>query len=84
MLSQSDKKIIEEWCQEAHVTEPVGYYKDFRNKEWVIYTTKPGWLIGKAGVTLRKYEKILNNEFYCNYKVKIVEIRGEIVNYERR
>ena len=78
------KKILEEWCEEAHVDTPVGYYENSITKFIEIYTDHPGYLIGKGGCFVDKYTKILNKEFYHDYKIKFIEIRGGIVNYEKK
>lgn len=73
--------ILENWCEEAGVKTPVGYYWNTSKKCWEIYTDRPGFLIGKAGVLVDKYKNILNKRFYCNYKIKIYEIKGGFANY---
>ncbi|WP_394910558.1 hypothetical protein [uncultured Robinsoniella sp.] len=76
----SIKEVINEWCIEAGVVDPVGYHRNSSTKEWEIYTTRPGVLIGCAGVLVDKYRKILNEEFYCDYQIKFIEIKGGIAN----
>lgn len=73
-------KILEEWCKEAGVKTPVGYGKNCTSKCWEIYTDRPGYLIGKAGILVEKYKNLLNQRCYCNYKVKFHEIRGGFAN----
>jgi ribosomal protein S3 len=74
------KKIINEWCNESGIQEPVGYYKNPTTEEWEIYTTRPGFMIGRAGVIVDKYRELLNEEFYCDYNIKFIEIKGGIAN----
>lgn len=73
--------ILENWCKEAGVKTPVGYYWNTSQKCWEIYTDRPGFLIGKAGVLVDKYKNMLNKRFYCNYKINIYEIKGGFANY---
>lgn len=44
-----------------------------------IHTIRPGVLIGRAGVNVEKFEKILSDEFGGEWKVKFIEIRGGFV-----
>lgn len=45
-----------------------------------IYAEHPGCLIGKAGVYVNKFKDRLKEEFYRDYQIKFVEIRGQIIN----
>ena len=76
--------ILEEWCDEAGVKTPVGYYKNSFKKCWEIYTDHPGFLIGKAGILVEKYKDILNKRFYCNYTIRFYEVQGGFANYISR
>lgn len=72
--------LIEEWCKEAGVTSPVGYYINLGGRTITIYTDRPGWLIGKGGCLVDKYTERLCEEFFVEeYHVKFVEIRGGFV-----
>lgn len=75
-----EETVIKKWLDEIGYTDPVGYYRDSLNKEMTIYTTRPGILIGKAGVTVHKFEKMLSDEFRGDWHVKFVEVRGGFVN----
>lgn len=80
-----EKKFLEDWLEEAGVKDPVGY--DFNYfTGFTVYTNKPGYLIGKGGQLIEKYEKRLNEEFgFPNgdktLKIKFVEIKNGFVNY---
>lgn len=74
-------KLIEEWCNEAGVTSPIGYYNELGKYRMTIYTNRAGYLIGKGGCLVDKFKKRLCEEFYANeYEVKFVEIRGGFAN----
>lgn len=76
-------KVIEEWCKEAEVESPVGYYNELGKHRMTIYTDKPGYLIGKGGCLVDKFKKRLCEEFYANdYEVRFVEIRGGFANMQ--
>lgn len=73
-------KVIAEWCKEAGVSSPVGYYRNYLNGYFEIYTDRPGYLVGKAGKLVEKYEQALNELFCSNLKIKFFEIRGGFAN----
>ena len=78
-MHNKHKKLIEDWCAECKVTAPIGYYND-HNGTLTIYTDRPGYLIGKGGEKVTKFEEVLTKEFSKPYKVKFIEIRGGFVN----
>ena len=51
--------IIRKWKAEARVDEPVLIKEDNRKKKLIIYSTRPGFLIGKAGERYYKYRELL-------------------------
>lgn len=76
-------KVIEEWCKEAGVVSPVGYYRNSLSGYFEIYTDSPGYLIGKGGNLVEKYELAFNQLFCSDLKVKFIEIRGGFANCGR-
>lgn len=74
-----EETVLKKWLNEIGYTEPIGYYRNIGDKVMEIYTTRPGALIGKAGVNVEKFEKILSDEFGGEWKVKFIEIRGGFV-----
>lgn len=74
------KTVITNWVDEAHVTSPVLYNMGHITKTLVIFTTQPGWMIGKAGGLLEKYHKIITEDvpFCRGIHVKIVEAQEYI------
>lgn len=77
-----NKKLVEDWCKEAGITVPVGYYNELSTSTMTIYTNKPGYLVGYEGKYINRFIKNLNEAFNSsNYKVVFVEIKGDIVNY---
>ncbi len=78
---QRNEDFLRRWCEEAGVKTPVGYCRDYSSKSYVIYTDKPGWLIGRAGCLVDKYTKIMKEEFAGLEKIKFVEVCGGFANY---
>jgi len=77
-VRNKNTKILNNWCAEAHVTSPIGYYNDYETL--TVFTDSPGKLIGKAGTLIEKYKAEFNEEFHGDYKIKFVEIRGGFAN----
>ena len=80
-VSEKHSTILTAWCKEAGVKTPVGYYLDIMDGTYYIYTDKPGYLIGKAGCLVNKYQQLLRKQFSTMTSVKFVEIKGGFVNY---
>lgn len=65
------RKILKDWKEEVGVTRVIQYR--YRNGILTIYTSQPGLLIGKAGVTVDKYGKILKKEISNFENLEFVE-----------
>lgn len=66
-------KILKQWQEESGATSPIQFKTPHATGILTIYTSQPGWLIGKAGCYVEKYEKILKK---CNtFEVKSIEIQ---------
>lgn len=81
-MRNKEETVIKKWLDMIGYTEPVGYYRNIFDKEMEIYATRVGCLIGKAGVNVREFEKMLSSEFIGEWHVKFVEIRGGFVKCE--
>ena len=74
MMSYEGKiiqKIIKKWKEESGATRVVQYR--YRDGILSIYTSQPGYMIGKAGCLVYKYEDILKNELKKKKKIDFVE-----------
>lgn len=69
-------KVISLWKMEARLNEPVMYDVNYDTKEILIYTTHPGWLIGKAGCLVNKYTEIMKEEWSIFNRFKFKETRN--------
>lgn len=79
LMRDTEETMIKKWLSELGYTEPVGYYRNIFTREMEIYTKHPGRLIGKAGVDVHRFEKMLSEEFGGEWKVQFVEVRGGFV-----
>lgn len=64
-------EILKQWKKESKSTKVIQYR--YRDGILEIYTSQPGWLIGKAGVLVDKYREILKAEMYDFKELKFVE-----------
>lgn len=74
--------IISAWCKETN-TKQVGVsfeYIDNNKKRLVIYTDRPGVMIGKAGSLVDKYKNILLKSDRDIYDLVIAELKAGFVN----
>ena len=80
MIPYTTERIILEWKKEAGADKPVQF--SCKNNELFIYTSQPGYLIGKAGVLYNKYKVELTESFdNCDF-VHIVEVyNAEEISY---
>ena len=81
-MKEKEERVIKAWLEKIGFKEPVGYYRDALNKVMEIYTTRPGVLIGKQGKDVNEFKEMLSAEFYGEWKVKFIEIRGGFVQGE--
>ena len=79
-MKEHEKTVIESFLADIKYTKPIFYRKDFSNREFIIYTTDPGLLIGKNGTDINRLKSILTREFGGEWKVTLEEVRGEFVN----
>lgn len=55
-------RIITTWKKEAGVTTPVLYKFDRKKKKIIIYSTRPGLMIGYHGQLVDKYKKLIQSD----------------------
>lgn len=55
-------QIISDWKKEAGVESPVLYKFDHKGNKLILYTTRPGFMIGYHGRLYNKYLKLLQED----------------------
>lgn len=80
-VQEKHDTVLSAWCKEAKVKTPVGYYLDYTDGTYYVYTDKPGYLIGMGGCLASKYQQLLHTQFSSMKSIKIVEIKGGFTNY---
>lgn len=78
-MKNKEETVIKNWLNEIGYTDPVGYFRKSWKKEIEIYATHPGVLIGKAGINIEELKKMMSEEFYGEWEVKLVEVGGGFV-----
>lgn len=81
-MKEKEESLLKRWLEKIgyNFKEPIGYYRDSLHNTMEIYSTRPGLLIGKAGIHVDELQKMLSEEFQGEWKVKFFEIRGGFVN----
>ena len=82
LARKTEEIVMTKWLTEIgyNHNDPVGYFRNYNTMEMEIYTTCPGQLIGRAGVGVDKLKKLMLEEFFAEWKVKFIEVRGGFVN----
>lgn len=62
---------LENWKKDSKSVQPLMY--TVRGKTVTVYTTQPGWYIGKAGCLIDKYIALFKQIFGDEVELKIVE-----------
>ena len=58
-MNRRIERVIFHWKGDAGLQEPVMYDVNYDTKEILIYSTRPGWLIGRKGELVYKYEDFM-------------------------
>ena len=84
-MKDKEETLLKNWLTSIGCSNnfTIGYYRDSLNKVMEIYSTRPGALIGKAGTNIDELKRMLSEEFRGEWQVKLVEVRGGFINYER-
>lgn len=79
-MKNLEESMLKRWLFEIGYNEPIGYYRNISSRTMEIYATRPGLLIGRAGVDVDKLKRMLTDEFHGEWKVKFIEIKGGIID----
>ena len=79
-MENLEKSIVQKWLDGIGYKDPVGYHICLSEHKIEIYTTRPGSLIGQAGIHVNELRRVLSEEFRGEWSVKFIEIRGGFVN----
>lgn len=79
-MDNLNRTLLEKWCKEIGCKYPIGYYNNLSDRKMVIYTERPGAMIGYHGKNVNLLKELLKEEFLHEYTIEFVEIRGKIIN----
>lgn len=74
-----EKETIKNWLDKIGFKDPVGYWYNYGARNLVLYTNKPGQLIGKHGKDIDILRDILMKQMVGNWTIELVEIKGGFV-----
>lgn len=66
-------EILKEWKKESGAKGVIQFKYSCLTGNLTIYTSYPGWLIGKAGLLVEKYRNILKEKIIGFKSLEIVE-----------
>lgn len=78
-MYKAEKNTIKSWLDEIGCKEPVGYWYNYGARNLVLYTNKPGQLIGKHGQNIEVLKDILIKNMAGNWTIELIEIKGGFV-----
>lgn len=70
-MGKTIRKILKAWKDESGATRIIQF--QYKNGILEIFTSQPGWLIGKGGALVYKYEQILKKELHDFKNLKFIE-----------
>ena len=79
-IHNTDRNILEKWCKDIGYDEPIAYRNYHYNSTMLIYTRKPGILIGYKGKNVELLKNALTKEYGKDYGVSFKEIDGTFIN----
>ena len=79
IMYKVERETIKSWIDQIGFKEPVGYWYDYCSRNLVLYTNKPGQLIGKHGNDIEILRNALNTQMIGNWTIELVEIKGGFV-----
>ena len=71
------KKSLVDWKEESHSTAPIMFR--VHNNTLYIYTSQPGYLIGKAGYLVNKYSAVIKEQTDDEFELEIVDVDREVI-----
>ena len=78
-ISERNERVMKNFFYRIGYKGIVGYDNDLGKKEFIVWTDKPGILIGKGGQNVWILKDILKEEFGYDYEIKFKEIKGKML-----
>jgi ribosomal protein S3 len=78
-MDEMIKAILSSWKEEVNVQGVIQYKLSFTTRELTIFTSKPGYFIGKAGCHVDKYLKMLKEKHLGIESIKFQEVDSFVI-----
>jgi hypothetical protein len=78
-MCKIEKETIKSWLDQIGCHEPVGYWYNYGARNLVLYTNRPGQLIGKHGKDIEILREKLMKQMIGNWTIELIEIKGGFV-----
>lgn len=75
---ERNERVLKQFFYRIGYRGIVGYENSYQKKEFVVWTDKPGIIIGKGGQNLEILKEILKEEFGYDYSINLKEIKGKL------
>lgn len=72
--------ILTQWKYECKATTILQFKMSYSTGILIIYTSQPGYFIGKAGCYFNKYTEMFKEEFSGFNNIEIVEVDNYVIN----
>lgn len=72
------EKILKSWCKDCNISN-IAYEFRIYNKTLIIHTTSPGIMIGYKGKIIKKYKRMLFEEYGEEFTIEFKEVRGKFL-----
>ena len=78
-IEEKNERVMKHFFWRIGYKGIVGYENDLGKKVFIIWTDKPGILIGKGGQNVEILKDILKEEFDHDYEIEFKEIKGKML-----
>lgn len=77
-MAERNERVLKRFFFRINYKGIIGY-KNNLGRVFVVWTDRPGIIIGKGGQNIGILKEILKEEFGYDYKIEIKEIKGEML-----
>lgn len=78
-MAERNERVLKRFFCRINYKGIVGYENKLGKHVFVVYTDRPGFLIGKGGENANILKEILKKEFEYDYTLEFKEIRGKML-----
>lgn len=78
MGDKSIEKILKQWKDECLIDDPILYTFSYHSGLLRIFTTRPGVMIGRAGIIVDKYKALMQNKIIGFKSIEFAEAHSYV------